>query len=55
MGPESRVFALCRRGNDSQKAVLELRKLLPAAVPVKDVRGGLHAWADKVDKDFPVY
>lgn len=46
------LIVLCRRGNDSQKAVLSFRKHFEN---VKDVQGGLHAWAAKIDKDFPVY
>jgi len=48
------VYVICRRGNDSQEGVRELRKLLPE-VDVFDVVGGLHAWAKTVDNDFPIY
>ncbi|KAL0275716.1 UNVERIFIED_CONTAM: hypothetical protein PYX00_003496 [Menopon gallinae] len=48
------VFVVCRRGNDSQKAVLELEKHLKDTV-IKDIVGGLHAWAKEIDPDFPVY
>ncbi|KAK7485016.1 hypothetical protein BaRGS_00023794 [Batillaria attramentaria] len=50
----SSVVVVCRRGNDSQLAV----KLLQSADPrldIKDIRGGLHAWARDVDPHFPVY
>ena len=43
-----------RRGNDSQEGVREVKKLLPE-VDVRDIVGGLHAWAKTVDKDFPIY
>ena len=50
------VILLCRRGNDSQVAASELREALAKeGVRVRDVAGGLHAWARDVDKDFPVY
>ncbi|XP_034253289.1 adenylyltransferase and sulfurtransferase MOCS3 [Thrips palmi] len=50
------VYVVCRRGNDSQKAVLMLEKVLKDQnVAVRDLTGGLHAWARKVDSDFPIY
>lgn len=50
------VYVVCRRGNDSQKAVLKLEKALQDQnVVVRDLEGGLHAWARKVDSDFPIY
>lgn len=48
------VIFICRRGNDSQKAV----NMLKAKLNVKsiyDVEGGLYAWATKIDKQFPIY
>lgn len=54
----SAVFVICKLGNDSQKAVQALEKMSGAevdAVTVKDVRGGLMAWATKVDPTFPQY
>lgn len=53
-GRREAVF-LCRRGNDSQKAVLVAREALKEVNKVVDVVGGLHAWARDVDKNFPVY
>ena len=52
------IVFICRRGNDSQRACAAFsqychRKGLK--VGVKDVIGGLHAWARHVDKEFPVY
>ena len=48
------LFVICRRGNDSQKAVL---KLLSVGVweKVMDVTGGLLEWSTVVDRHFPVY
>ena len=48
------VYAVCRRGNDSQRAAVLLRELLPGA-RVRDVIGGLRAWARHIDSSFPVY
>jgi len=48
------IYMICRRGNDSQEGVREVKKLLPE-VDVRDIVGGLHAWAKTVDKDFPIY
>ncbi|XP_068627238.1 adenylyltransferase and sulfurtransferase MOCS3 [Battus philenor] len=48
---------VCRRGNDSQlaaKLVLDLISEDSRGL-VKDLVGGLHAWAETVDKNFPVY
>jgi hypothetical protein len=50
------VFVVCRRGNDSQKGVLTLRKALSGLrIAVKDIMGGLHSWAKDIDPSFPVY
>ncbi|CAG0925481.1 unnamed protein product, partial [Notodromas monacha] len=50
------VFVVCRRGNDSQIVVETLKKTLEQLpVVVKDLKGGLHAWASDVDPEFPVY
>ncbi|NXK98906.1 MOCS3 sulfurtransferase, partial [Formicarius rufipectus] len=52
------VYVICKLGNDSQKAVKILREL-PAkefgSLLVKDVKGGLMAWAAKIDPTFPEY
>ena len=48
------VVLVCRRGNDSQTAV-QLLQTLSSDLNIKDIRGGLHAWARDVDHDFPVY
>lgn len=50
------VFVLCRRGNDSQKAVRILQNKLPdCKLEIKDIVGGLHAWTKKIDQRFPIY
>lgn len=47
---------LCRRGNDSQHAVKKLKvDSSMDGIEVKDISGGLHAWATEVDPKFPVY
>ncbi|XP_026141145.1 adenylyltransferase and sulfurtransferase MOCS3 isoform X1 [Carassius auratus] len=52
------VFVVCKLGNDSQKAVQLLEKMSGEEVDqiaVKDVVGGLMAWANKIDPSFPQY
>lgn len=51
------VCVVCRRGNDSQLGVRQLKKLLDdiSLVSIQDLRGGLHGWAFGVDPSFPVY
>ncbi|MBN3301793.1 MOCS3 sulfurtransferase, partial [Amia calva] len=52
------VYVICKLGNDSQKAVQILQKMSGAeleSVIVKDIRGGLMAWAHKIDQSFPQY
>jgi len=48
------IYMICRRGNDSQEGVREVKNFLPE-VDVRDIVGGLHAWAKIVDKNFPIY
>ncbi|NXP68777.1 MOCS3 sulfurtransferase, partial [Chloropsis cyanopogon] len=52
------VYVVCKLGNDSQKAVKILQEL-PAkefgSVLAKDIKGGLMAWAAKIDSTFPQY
>jgi adenylyltransferase/sulfurtransferase len=50
----SEVFVVCRRGNDSQLAVRYLSEKVNVK-RAKDLVGGLHAWARKVDENFPIY
>lgn len=52
------VVTICRRGNDSQRAVDELKKhsqIRDKVNWIKDVTGGLFEWSMKVDNDFPIY
>lgn len=52
----SDIFVVCRRGNDSQIAVQRLRQNFEDSnVRIRDIVGGLHAWANTVDPTFPVY
>ena len=47
------VLVVCRRGNDSQEVVQQLRSLgITGAV---DIVGGLTAWSQSVDPSFPIY
>lgn len=50
-----KIIVVCRKGNDSQVATAKLMRELGDAAQVKDVIGGLHAWAREVDESFPVY
>lgn len=52
------VITICRRGNDSQRAVDELKKYTQITDKVnwiKDVMGGLYEWSMQIDKNFPIY
>jgi adenylyltransferase and sulfurtransferase len=53
------TYVLCRLGNDSQIAVEALRGIAQKSalgdIVIKDVIGGLRAWANEADPDFPVY
>ncbi|XP_010877497.2 adenylyltransferase and sulfurtransferase MOCS3 [Esox lucius] len=52
------VYVICKLGNDSQKAVQVLEKMSGSevdSVTVKDISGGLMAWAQKIDPSFPQY
>ncbi|XP_076279398.1 ubiquitin-like activating enzyme 4 [Lasioglossum baleicum] len=50
------VYVMCRRGNDSQKAVKHLQKIFDETdFEIKDIIGGIHAWSKKIDQTFPVY
>ena len=69
--PKAPIFVVCRRGNDSQIAVSMLKSLVqnrhtdsggegdsssPFRVSeLRDIAGGLHAWARRIDSTFPVY
>lgn len=46
-------YVVCRRGNDSQRAVAALRRAgISQGV---DVVGGMEGWAREVDTSFPTY
>ncbi|EFN55933.1 hypothetical protein CHLNCDRAFT_22673 [Chlorella variabilis] len=47
------LYVVCRRGNDSQRAVARLREL--GMAHAVDVVGGMEAWAHEVDPGFPTY
>ncbi|XP_047467139.1 adenylyltransferase and sulfurtransferase MOCS3 isoform X1 [Mugil cephalus] len=52
------VYVICKQGNDSQKAVQLLEKMSGSEVEgivVKDICGGLMAWAKRIDTAFPQY
>ncbi|KAI0353810.1 hypothetical protein OH77DRAFT_1457885 [Trametes cingulata] len=51
---EEDVYVVCRLGNDSQLAADALRSRGRGGV-VKDLVGGLRAWAREVDANFPIY
>lgn len=47
------LYTVCRRGNDSQRAVQLLHDL--GFTSAKDIVGGLTSWAKEVDPNFPAY
>ncbi|XP_073122108.1 adenylyltransferase and sulfurtransferase MOCS3-like [Henckelia pumila] len=47
------LYVICRRGNDSQRAVQYLHK--NGYTSTKDIIGGLESWAHDVDPKFPTY
>lgn len=49
----SSLYVVCRRGNDSQRAVQALHKL--GFTSARDIIGGLESWANDVDPNFPTY
>ncbi|XP_071353625.1 adenylyltransferase and sulfurtransferase MOCS3 isoform X2 [Trachinotus anak] len=52
------VYVICKLGNDSQKAVRVLEKMSGSevdSITVKDICGGLMAWAKRIDPTFPQY
>ncbi|KAI8431591.1 hypothetical protein MSG28_016080 [Choristoneura fumiferana] len=51
---KGQVTFICRRGNDSQVAARRVLDALPACA-LRDLAGGLHAWAEHIDRNFPVY
>lgn len=52
-GKHASLYVVCRRGNDSQRAVQYLNSNgFPSA---KDIIAGLESWAQDVDRTFPIY
>ncbi|XP_058893922.1 adenylyltransferase and sulfurtransferase MOCS3 [Kogia breviceps] len=50
------IYVICKLGNDSQKAVKILQSWTDLdSLTVRDVAGGLMAWAAKIDGTFPQY
>ena len=51
------VILVCRRGNDSQKAVIKLEDAFKSSKNIyfKDIEGGLHSWIKNIDSSFPFY
>jgi adenylyltransferase/sulfurtransferase len=55
---EKPIFVVCRLGNDSQMTVKKMKECgLDAGGKryIGDIRGGLRAWRNSVDKEFPEY
>lgn len=52
-GSGANLYVICRRGNDSQRAVDYLRN--KGFDLAKDIVGGLESWANDVDPNFPMY
>jgi adenylyltransferase and sulfurtransferase len=50
---DTQIITVCRRGNQSQRAVFKLREL--GYTNVKDIIGGVTAYGLEVDLDFPIY
>lgn len=49
---DRKVHVICRRGNESQRAVVLMRAKGLDAI---DVVGGVNQWAREVDETFPLY
>ena len=47
------LYVVCRRGNDSQRAVARLREV--GLVDAVDMVGGMEAWGKEIDATFPLY
>ena len=46
------VYVVCRFGNDSQFAVEMMKKMNDGFQEVKDIKGGLAAWAETFPTDI---
>ncbi|KAK4690184.1 hypothetical protein P7C71_g6537, partial [Lecanoromycetidae sp. Uapishka_2] len=54
------LYFICRLGNDSQHVVRQIKELKKESEDLRfgsliDIRGGLQAWRQQVDPDFPEY
>lgn len=55
-GKGTNHYIVCRRGNNSQRAVKILKEHFKnSSLTWQDLKGGLVAWHDEVDLEFPVY
>ncbi|XP_040285235.1 adenylyltransferase and sulfurtransferase MOCS3 [Bufo bufo] len=57
-GVDNKVIVICKLGNDSQKAVKILQEFSDRGAYkfiAKDIKGGLMAWSEKIDSNFPRY
>ncbi|KAI4388202.1 hypothetical protein MLD38_000555 [Melastoma candidum] len=52
-GERPNLYVICRRGNDSQRAVHYLQNT--GFTSAKDIIGGIESWAQDVDPQFPTY
>lgn len=52
-GNPATVYVICRRGNDSQRAVVKLAG--HGITNTRNVVGGVAAWHQQVDSEFPIY
>lgn len=52
-GSRASLYVVCRRGNDSQRAVKYLHSV--GFTSARDVVGGIESWAHEVDPNFPTY
>lgn len=55
---EKPIFVVCRLGNDSQLTVKKMKELgldNGGQRWIGDIKGGLRAWRENVDRDFPEY
>ncbi|KAL7295528.1 hypothetical protein TKK_0011172 [Trichogramma kaykai] len=50
------IYVICRRGNDSQKAVKIMKNFFTNSdIQIRDIIGGIHAWTYNIDTSFPIY
>ncbi|KAJ0103027.1 hypothetical protein Patl1_04106 [Pistacia atlantica] len=52
-GSGASLYVVCRRGNDSQRAVQRLQTM--GFTSARDIVGGIESWARDVDPNFPTY